>query len=64
VAGQGYFVLTYTIPGEKKKTRNLGSNAEIAKVVCKLPVGTKIWIMVPSLNMGYGMEVKSPGVAY
>lgn len=56
--------MTYTIPGEKKKTRRFGTQMEMAKAVCLLPVGTKIWIMVPSLNLGYGMEVRRPGVAY
>jgi hypothetical protein len=64
VAGQGYFVLTYTSPGKKKKTRNLSTHEEVAQITCSLPVGTKIWIMVPALNLGYGMEVREPGVAY
>lgn len=64
MANQGYFVLTYTSPGQKKKTRNLSTTRQIAEVVCKLPVGTKIWVMIPSMNMGYGMEVRSIGVAY
>ena len=64
MAGQGYYVLTYTSPGEKKQTRNLNDLKKLGKIVVGLPVGTKIWVMIPSLNLGYGMEVRSNGVAY
>ena len=62
---RGWYVVTYRVPGEKRaKTRRLRSRLEVAKVSATYPVGTQIWVMVPGLNIGYGMTVRENKMIY
>jgi len=59
----GYFEITLTIPGvTRKKTLRLADDIEIYRYGESYPVGTKIVVWIPSLNIGYGRTVRPGGI--
>ena len=62
---QGYYLVTYRVPGDDVgKTEKFADSKEIGELAYKCPVGTKVWVMIPSMNIGYGMEVYGIGLMY
>ncbi len=57
----GRFVVTIRVPGEKAKKRVFRTTKSMTGTLVTLPAGTKIWVMVEPLNLGYGLEVDANG---
>jgi hypothetical protein len=60
---RGYYELTLTLPDGTKLNESYNDLTEMTKRIVACPVKTEIWVMIPTMKIGYGLDVVAEGVA-